>query len=76
MGLLTIVLESSIGEESNENQHFLALFKTGKINLASKGNHSSIGLIQIKEMEGHSQRKYSGQNQRSMKCTVGLQIIK
>lgn len=40
--------------------------------MASKGNHSSTGLSLVKEKEGHSQKKYFGENQRSMKCTVGI----
>ena len=55
---------------------FLALFRIGRINLGSKGDHSSADAGQIKDMERHSWRKYFGQNQRSMKCAVGVQINK
>ena len=77
--LLTIVLEFYIVEESSlikGESMLLALFKIGRINLASKRDHSSADISQIKEMERHSLRKYFGENQRSMKCTVGLQINK
>ena len=55
---------------------FLSLFRIGRTNLGSKGDHSSADIGQIKEMERHSWRKYFEQNQRSMKCAVGLQINK
>lgn len=60
--LLTIDLEFYTGEKYSliTKGDLVALIKVGKLNLFIKENHYSGDSSQIKEVQEHFERKYSG----------------